>query len=120
MPNFVDPGETPASADFVSLSDYVGDVLIIEPTAYEEGFKTSNGPRDVMHATCGLLTSDGQIEGLGPQIIFWVKVIEQLRDALANDGIVVARLVREGRAYTLDSVDSATRSKAEKAYSWAE
>jgi hypothetical protein len=119
MPNFVDP-PAPSAPDFEDLRDYVGDTLVIEPTSYEEGFQTSRGPADVMHATVGRLTDKGEIEGLGAQIIFWVKVIEQLRDALANDGIVVARLVREGRAYTLDSVDKATRDKAEKAYSWAE
>lgn len=118
MPNFVDP--TPAEqTEFVNLSDYVGDVLIIEPVAFEENYATKNGPRDVMKATVGVLNSKGDIEGLGEQLIFWVKVISQLQDALHNDGIVVARLVREGRAYTLDQVDSTTREKAEKAYSWA-
>ncbi len=118
MAKFADPPEVPVP-DFEDLRDYVGDTLVIEPTAYQEDFDTKRGPATVMHATVGVYSAEKDtIEGLGTQVIFWVKVIEQLRGALADDSIVVARLVREGRAYTLDPVDSTTRAKVEKAYSW--
>src|ERR1700733_3922095 len=119
MAKFADPTEVTAP-DFEDLRDYVGDVLVFEPTAYEEGFKTSRGPTDVMHAAVGVYSVEkNEITGLGAQVIFWVKVIEQLRDSLEHGTVVIARLVREGKAYTLDAVDAATREKAEKAYSWA-
>lgn len=117
MPNFTDPAPAP-DTEFVNLADYKGEILVLEPTAFEENFETRNGPRDRMLTSVSYYNQGTKsMEGLGEQSIFWVKVIEQLRGALETDSVVIATLVQNGRAYELEPVTGPTRTTVEKAYS---
>ncbi len=118
MATFADPTEATAPISRTSGTTS-GTCSSSSPRPSRRASRRPKGPVNVMHAAVGVYSVEkNEITGLGAQIIFWVKVIEQLRDSLEHGTIVIARLVREGKAYTLDAVDSTTRAKVEKAYSW--
>lgn len=86
------------------LADLLGRVLVFEPTE-EATIETVRGPAEVTRAIVYALNEKtGSIEGLGEVPVFWQRVRTQLKPALAAQTSIAGRLVRSGRAYTLESL----------------
>lgn len=84
------------------LKDLLGRVLVFEPTE-EATIETVRGPAEVTRAVAYALNEQtGNVEALGEVPVFWQRVRAQLKPALEAQTSVAGRLVRSGRAYTLE------------------
>jgi hypothetical protein len=97
----------PPTEEFAKLGDYLGKVLIMEPTE-ETTIDTSYGPDSPVTKVVAMAYDESKkkIETLGDQLVFWRAVRSQLHDAIESGSVVVGRLVKNGRRFELDEVDS--------------
>ena len=85
------PFTKPASATGIQWEDYLGKLLLIEPTAFESAIKTSLGERDAVRADVTVIDADGDgPEEIKDTLIFPRVLISQTRSLI--DEKVLGRL----------------------------
>lgn len=81
-----------APADGIKWADHKGRLLIIEPTAHEQGIQTVHGPSDAIRADVHSLTGPTEADVFADCLIFPKVLQGQLRSRLGEK--VIGRLVQ--------------------------
>ena len=101
MGKLVQAPPAPDMGEFPKLTDYVGSILVLGPTAEETVVTKSFGDSEAVRAV-GWAWNGKTLEDLGTVLVFWGRVRAQLRPAIESGDYVVGRLRKDGRAYILD------------------
>ena len=115
MPTLIAPPPAPESeGTFPKLAEYLGQIVVLEPTEELE-LDTSYKKSSPATRCVGWAFVGGKLVDLGDLLIFWRKVRAQLHDAIESKAVVVGRIVKDGRSYTLEPADDAIMEKVRAA-----
>lgn len=107
------PPKAPESSTetFPKLADYLGQIVVLGPT---EEVEVQTKFKDSTKATrcIGWAWVGGKLVDLGDLLVFWGKVRAQLHEAVESGAYICARIVKDGRSYTLEPVTTADTLKS--------
>ena len=104
----------PEGGTFEKLGNYLNQVVALEPISEEVIATAKYGDSPAMKCV-GWAWSDGKLVDLGTVLVFWGKVRAQLREILAQQGTVIAKLGKVGQAYVLEPAPADTAKKIKAA-----
>lgn len=78
------PFAAPAQASGIQWKDFLGNLLLIEPKAFEQGISTSNGIKDAVRADVTVIDADEAPEVYADTLIFPGVLISQTRSLVGE------------------------------------
>lgn len=110
MTEYMDPEEGVAEGSFWRIQDHKDDVVIIMPTI-EHVISTEQSEKTPVTDGIGAVwnAETQQFSAVGSVRVFQEVLRRKLSPVMARNAVLVARIVRPGRAYDFQAVDADTR-----------